>query len=101
MPPNPTTMMQVYKQFMDGVPRPARGRWFRFKYWVLARLFVLGEWAGKKINNSKELTPLEQLYVACDVSGCTPEQLRAKMELANSLILDEIAKTAPKDGVRQ
>jgi hypothetical protein len=96
-----TALMEVYKQFMAGVPRPARGRWFRFRYWVLAKLFMMGEWAGKVISTSKELTPLEQLYVACDVSGHSPEQLRAKMELANSMVLEEIAKAAPKDGVRQ
>jgi hypothetical protein len=100
-----TALMEVYKQFMAGEPRPARGRWFRFRYWTLARLFVLGEWAGDKISKSKELTPLEQLYVACDISGHSPEHLRQKMIMANSMALDEMAKMAQvksaKDGVVQ
>ena len=99
------TLAVVYKQFMDGVPRPARGRWFRFRYWVLARMFVIGEWAGSKITRSKELTALEQLYMACDVAGCHPDKLRQKLELANSTVLDAMAKLAHVkagiDGVKQ
>ncbi len=98
-------MNEIFARFMAGEAPPPRGRFFRLKYWLLIKLFAAGEWAGRRINTSKELTPLEQLYLACKVSKCDPATLRKKLELANSVVLEGMAKyasaKAKKDGVVQ
>jgi hypothetical protein len=98
-------MENYIQEFMKGVVPPKRPMTFRLKVWVYARIFMLGEWAGQQIAHHLGLSPLEQMYVACDVAGTSPEHLRAKYEVINNAVFEELAKNAAKkanvDGIVQ
>lgn len=85
-------------QFLKGAPPPARGKLFRLKYWLLAKLFSAGEWAGKKVQDDKALTLLEKVYWSCVASGIPPEKLRASMLSHTDSMITKAAMQAASQG---
>ena len=89
-------------QFLKGAKPPPRGKLFRLKYWLLAKLFSAGEWAGNKVQADNALTLVEKIYWSCAASNISPAKLRENMAShTDALITKAAQQVAARGGLVQ